>query len=362
VSVPEFELILVGLAIVCGVAAAALGLVGFVFKRDQIAPRASAAAAVEAPTAAPVEAPAREEPPAAAPADMRSGLAKTRSAILGRLEELLRGKSELDASTVDELERLLFGADLGVRTAGALLETARAAGSADRVREALRGAALDMLRQVAAAEPTRGRPHVILVVGVNGSGKTTSIGKLAMRFKREGKSVVLGAGDTFRAAAIEQLSVWAERAGVEIVKGVAGGDPAAVAYDAVQAASARDLDVVILDTAGRLQTDAGLMDELQKIARVVKKEVPDAPHEVILVLDANTGQNAIRQAQEFQRAVNVDGILLAKLDGTAKGGVVLGIAQEVGIPVRYIGLGEAVDDLVDFDDEQFVDALFAPSR
>jgi len=358
-SVAEFQLILVGLVIVCGAAAAVLGLVGFVFRRDEIAPTPSAA--LEAPTRAPVEVPAREEPPAAAPRpELRSGLANTRSAILGRLEGLLRGKSELDASTVDELERLLFGADLGVRTAEALLEAARAAGSAERVREALREAALDMLRQVAAAEPRQGRPHVILVVGVNGSGKTTSIGKLAMRFKRQGKSVVLGAGDTFRAAAIEQLSVWAERAGVEIVKGVAGGDPAAVAYDAVQAANARDLDVVLLDTAGRLQTDAGLMDELQKIARVVKKEVPDAPHEVLLVLDANTGQNAIRQAQEFQRAVNVDGILLAKLDGTAKGGVVLGIAQEVGIPVRYVGLGEAVDDLVDFDVEQFVDALFAP--
>ena len=359
-GLPELQLILVGLVLVCGAGAVALGLVGFVFKRDQIAPAPSAA--LEAPTQAAVEVPTRAELPAAVPgADMRSGLAKTRSALLDRLEGLLRGKSELDASTLDELERLLFSADLGVRTAEALLETARAAGSADRVREALRGAALDMLRQVAAAEPPQGRPHVILVVGVNGSGKTTSIGKLAMRFKREGKSVVLGAGDTFRAAAIEQLAVWAERAGVEIVKGTPGGDPAAVAYDAVQAASARDLDVVLLDTAGRLQTDAGLMDELQKIARVVKKEVPDAPHEVILVLDANTGQNAIRQAQEFQRAVNVDGILLAKLDGTAKGGVVLGIAQEVGIPVRYVGLGEEIDDLVDFDVEQFVDALFAPS-
>jgi len=291
--------------------------------------------------------------------DLRAGLAGTRQKLGGRLGELLKGKRELDPETFDELERLLFGADLGVKTAESLLEAARAAGGAEAVRPALRDAALSLLRAVAKPDPPLAHPHVTLVVGVNGSGKTTSIGKLALRHRRAGRSVLLGAADTFRAAAIDQLAIWAERAGVEIVRGQPGGDPAAVAFDAVQAAKARDIDVVLIDTAGRLQTDGALMAELEKISRVVKKELPDAPHEVVLVLDANTGQNAIGQAQEFQRAAAVDGILLAKLDGTARGGVVLGIAQEVGIPVRWIGLGEAVEDLADFDPEAFVDALFA---
>jgi fused signal recognition particle receptor len=199
---------------------------------------------------------------------------------------------------------------------------------------------------------------VLLVVGVNGSGKTTTIGKLASRWVREGQQVLVVAADTFRAAATEQLEIWAERAGAEFVRGASGGDPAAVAFDAVKLARARDLDAVLVDTAGRLQTRSDLMDQLTKIGRVVKKELPEAPHEVLLVLDANIGQNAIRQAQEFSRAVEVSGIVLTKLDGTAKGGVVLAIAQEVGIPVRYVGLGEGIDDLVDFDPEAFVRALF----
>jgi fused signal recognition particle receptor len=294
--------------------------------------------------------------------DLRTGLAGTREKLAGRLGELLKGKHELDPETYDELERLLFGADLGVKTAESLLEAARAAGSAEAVRPALRDAALQLLRAAARPEPPLAHPHVTLVVGVNGSGKTTSIGKLALRHKRAGRKVLLGAGDTFRAAAIDQLAIWAERTGVEIVRGQPGGDPAAVAFDAVQAAKAREIDVVLIDTAGRLQTDGALMAELEKISRAVKKELPDAPHEVVLVLDANTGQNAIRQAQEFQRVVAVDAILLAKLDGTARGGVVLGIAQEVGIPVRWIGLGEAAEDLADFDPEAFVDALFAPDE
>ena len=293
------------------------------------------------------------------PADVRKGLARTRSALFGKLEELLRGRGALDEATVDEIERLLFGADLGVRTAERLLEAARGAGSPEAVHAALAEQAREILRVVKGREIAPGRPHVVLVVGVNGSGKTTSIGKLAMRYRRAGKRVLLGASDTFRAAAIDQLGIWAERAGAEFVHGEPGGDPAAVAFDAVKAAVARDIDVVLLDTAGRLQTDAALMDELAKISRVVKKEIPDAPHEVLLVLDANTGQNAIRQAQEFQRAVDVDRIVLAKLDGTAKGGVVLGIAEEVGIHVRYVGVGEDVDDLADFDTGEFVEALFA---
>ena len=201
---------------------------------------------------------------------------------------------------------------------------------------------------------------MILVVGVNGSGKTTTIGKLAARYVREGKSVIVAAGDTYRAAAIEQLGIWAERAGAEIVKGAPGGDAAAVAFDALRAARSRGLDVVLIDTAGRLQTDQGLMDELAKLQRVLRKEMASAPHEVLLVLDANTGQNAIRQAQEFKKAVAVTGIALTKLDGSARGGVVLGVAQETGLPVRYAGLGESADDLADFDAAEFAAALFEP--
>lgn len=306
------------------------------------------------PKPAPIERRLRES-------DFRRGLRKSRLALVGKLEGLLRGRSRIDDETIEEIEAVLFGADLGVRTADALLEAARRAGSPDAVRPTIEARALEILRGPPSPErPMSTRPHVVMVVGVNGSGKTTSIGKLASRWIREGKRVIVAAGDTYRAAAIEQLGVWAERSGAEIVRGEPGGDPASVAYDAMQAALSRGVDAVIIDTAGRLQTDRGLMDELAKISRVVQKVMPEAPHEVLLVLDANTGQNAIRQAQEFSRAVPVSGIVLTKLDGTAKGGVVLGIAEEVGLPVRYVGLGEGVDDLFDFDPESFVRALFAP--
>ncbi len=337
---PEYQLLIVGAVVLFGVVAVVAGVLGL--------------RAARLPSQ-----PAVGEPTAPAAPDLRAGLASTRSAFTGKIAELLRGRSELDRATLDRVEGILFGADLGVRTAETLLEAARGAGSPEAVRDALGSAALGLLSGVTGSDPAPHHPHVVLVVGVNGSGKTTSIGKLAWWHRREGRSVILGAVDTFRAAAIDQLAVWAERAGVEIVKGQPGGDPAAVAFDTVKAAVSRDLDVVLLDTAGRLQTDAALMAELEKIGRVVKKEIPDAPHEVVLVLDANTGQNAIRQAREFQRAVAVDRILLAKLDGTARGGVVLGIAQEVGIPVRWVGLGESIDDLADFDPEAFVDALFS---
>jgi len=298
---------------------------------------------------------------AAATADWRAGLRRTRGALTDRLENLLRGRASLDQQTLDEVEAILYGADLGVRTAEELLGAVRRLRSPDEVRPLLAAKAQELLAKLPSAiVPTLETPHVILVVGVNGSGKTTSIGKLAARYARAGKRVIVAAGDTYRAAAIEQLSVWAERAGVEIAKGNPGGDPASVAFDALKAARARGLDVVIVDTAGRLQTDQGLMDELAKIQRVMRKEVMSAPHEVLLVLDANTGQNAIRQAQEFKKAVAVSGIVLTKLDGTARGGVVLGIAQEVGVPVRYVGLGESLDDLADFDPHAFVEALFAP--
>ncbi len=302
-----------------------------------------------------VPAPTRPAP------DIKVGLRKSRVALVGRLERLLRGREQLDEETFAEIESILFSADLGVRTADDLLAGAREAASPEEVKSALEARALELLRALPPAEVEMvARPHVILVVGVNGSGKTTSIGKLAARFAESGKTVLIAAGDTFRAAAIEQLGVWAQRAGAELVKGSPGGDPAAVAYDALKAARARGSDVVIVDTAGRLQTDAGLMGELAKISRVVRKEIPEAPHEVLLTLDANTGQNAIRQAEEFARAVPVSGIILCKLDGTAKGGVVLGIAQEVGVPVRYLGIGEGLGDLCDFEPQAFVKALFCP--
>ncbi len=308
-----------------------------------------------------VPAPARRAPPQGRAPDLRSGLEKSRRALVGPLERLLRGRAELDAETFSELEALLFGADLGVRTAEGLLESAREATSPGEIKSRLEARALEILRARPSANVPRGtRPHVVLVVGVNGSGKTTSIGKLAARFAQQGDKVLVAASDTFRAAAVEQLGVWAERAGAEIVKGSPGSDPAAVAYDAAKAARARDFDVVIVDTAGRLQTDRGLMDELAKISRVLRKEIPEAPHEVLLAVDANTGQNAIRQAREFADAVAVSGIILCKLDGTAKGGVVLGIAEEVGLAVRYLGIGEGLEDLADFVPEEFVGALFSP--
>jgi len=298
-------------------------------------------------------------PPRAAP-DWRAGLRRTRGAFIEKLDGLLRGRATLDAATLDEVETILFGADLGVRTADELLAAVRGLGSIAEVRPALEAKARALLDALPSprVEPSE-KPHVILVVGVNGSGKTTSIGKLARRYVSEGKRVLVAAGDTYRAAAIDQLGIWAERVGAEIVKGEPGGDPASVAFDAMKAARSREFDVVLVDTAGRLQTDQGLMDELAKIQRVMRKEIASAPHEVLLVLDANTGQNAIRQAQEFKKAVTVTGIVLSKLDGTARGGVVLGIAQEVGLPVRYVGLGESADDLADFDSSEFVAALFA---
>jgi fused signal recognition particle receptor len=327
----------------------------------EVTPPEGVVAVEVTPAPEPVPAP----PPAAAPrkTDWNAGLRRSRAGLIGKLEGLLRGRASLDSQTLDEVEAVLFGADLGVRTADELLAVARKLRSPDEVRPALEARAreiLESLRSPVIAQTEK--PHVILVVGVNGSGKTTTIGKLAARYARAGKQVIVAAGDTYRAAAIDQLAIWAERAGVEIVKGAPGGDPAAVAFDALKSARTRGVDVVLVDTAGRLQTDQGLMDELAKIQRVMRKEMPSAPHEVLLVLDANTGQNAIRQAQEFKKAVAVTGIALTKLDGTARGGVVLGIAQETSLPVRYAGLGESLDDLADFDAAEFAHALFAPAE
>jgi fused signal recognition particle receptor len=320
----------------------------------RVAPEPEPAASPVSPAAA---------PPAPAPARLSDRLRRTREGFIGRLFGLLGGRT-LDAALLGELEELLFGADLGFKTADGLLAEVKAragGGSAEQVRAALRDAILTRLRRVEAAPVSPAadaHPHVILVLGVNGSGKTTTIGKLAARHARAGRKVVLGAGDTFRAAAAEQLQVWGERVGCEVVRGADGGDPAAVAFDAVKSAKARGADVALIDTAGRLQTKKPLMEELGKIARVIGRELPGAPHETLLVLDANTGQNAISQAKLFTEVAPVTGLVLTKLDGTAKGGVIVGLADEFAIPVRYVGVGESIDDLRDFSAEAFVDALF----
>lgn len=316
----------------------------------------------EAPAAAPSVVAEPVAPPAAPPpVRLRDRLARTREALVGRVGGLLGGRS-LDDDALAELEALLFSADLGVRTADDLLQVVRkeAAGrDASCVERALRDAIRAKLERIEPRAPDAHEgPHVILVLGVNGSGKTTTIGKLAARHRARDRRVVLGAGDTFRAAAIEQLQLWGERVGCEVIAGSAGGDPAAVAFDTVKAAVARKADVAIIDTAGRLQTQKPLMEELSKIARVLGREVEGAPHETLLVLDANTGQNAISQARLFTEAAPVTGLALTKLDGTAKGGVIVGLADELGIPVQYVGVGEGVDDLRDFSAEEFVDALF----
>ncbi|MEE9607693.1 MAG: signal recognition particle-docking protein FtsY [Myxococcota bacterium] len=293
------------------------------------------------------------------PARLAERLRLTRETLTGRLGQLLGGRA-VDAALLDELEVLLFGADLGVKTAEDLLARVRAGADGAAVQRALREAILEKLRRVEPrpAPALAGRPHVIVVLGVNGSGKTTTIGKLAARYTADGRRVILGAADTFRAAAIEQLQAWGERTGCEVIASQPGGDPTAVAFDAVKAAIARNADVCIVDTAGRLQTKRPLMEELGKLVRVLGREVEGAPHEVLLVLDANTGQNAISQARLFTEVAGVTGLVVTKLDGTARGGVLVGLADEFGIPVRYVGIGEAVADLRDFSADEFVDALF----
>ena len=290
------------------------------------------------------------------------GLEKTRSGLLGSVGKLLKGRSAVSDEELEEIEELLIAGDVGPELTEILLERLRRADSSS-------GDLLDVLRQeveslLAEAQqqttrPEEQRPHVIMVVGVNGSGKTTTIGKLAARYTSQGKKVLLAAADTFRAAAGDQLEIWAERAGAQIVRSKPGADPAAVAYDAVQAGQARDVDVVIIDTAGRLHTKKNLMEELRKVHRVIDKAMPGAPHEVLLMLDATVGQNALAQAKHFAEAVGVTGLVVAKLDGTAKGGAILPVVHQLGIPPQYVGVGEGVDDLVDFDAKAFAEALFA---
>ncbi len=297
---------------------------------------------------------------------MAEGLAGTRERMVFRMDELFRGRREIDDSLWRQLEELLVTSDVGIGTATRLLETLRVEAEREDLQDlgALRallqkqvGALLASCAGSIKVDSEEG-PVVIVVIGVNGAGKTTTIGKLAARNVRDGRKVVIGAGDTFRAAAVEQLMVWAERAGAELVKNDEGTDPAAVAHDAISTGVDCGAQLVICDTAGRLHTKGDLMDELQKIHRVAGKAHPGAPHEVLLVLDATTGQNAVMQAREFSAAVGVTGIVLTKLDGTARGGVILSIADEFDIPVKLIGIGEGVDDLRDFDPTLFVEALF----
>ena len=296
---------------------------------------------------------------------LKTGVAKTRAGLVSRLEDTLAGRKEIDADLLEELEYTLIGADIGVQTTAEILERIRQSIDRRQLNDAaeLRGLIQRHLLEILqaterppahVAEP----PAVDMVVGVNGAGKTTTIGKLAQLYKTEGRSVLLCAADTFRAAAIEQLEVWGERTGTDVIRQKPGADPSAVLFDSLQSARSRKIDYVIADTAGRLQTKANLMAELEKMRRTASRVVPGAPHEVLLVLDATTGQNGLEQARKFTESSGVTGIVLAKLDGTAKGGVVIAIARELNLPIRYVGVGEKIDDLLPFDPEKYIQSIF----
>jgi len=296
---------------------------------------------------------------------LKSGVQKTRSGLVSALEDALQGKKVIDAGLLDELEFTLISADIGVPATEEILARIRQRVERHQVNDAaaLRGLIREHLLEILEASerapaPVAEPPAVVLVVGVNGSGKTTTIGKLARRWKNEGRTILLCAADTFRAAAIEQLEIWGQRSGIPVIRQGPGSDPSAVLFDALQAARARQADCVIVDTAGRLQTKENLMAELQKMSRTAKKVIPDAPHEVLLVLDATTGQNGLEQARKFTETSGVTGIVLAKLDGTAKGGIVVAIARELNLPIRYVGVGEKAEDLLPFDPEKFIASLF----
>ena len=294
---------------------------------------------------------------------LKSGLFKTKSAIVEKIDNLFKSFRKVDEDLFDELEELLISADIGVNTTEEILDELREYVIDNKIKEAddVKNELFRMLRElIGDHEPLRldTSPSVILVIGVNGVGKTTSIGKISKELKSQGKKVVVAAADTFRAAAAEQLTVWCERAGVDIVKQSAGADPASVVFDAINSAKSKKADVVIVDTAGRLHNKKNLMDELAKIDRVINRELSGCAKETLLVLDATTGQNAVMQAKEFKEASNITGLILTKLDGTAKGGIVLSIKKELGIPVKFIGVGEKIDDMKPFDAEDFAAALF----
>jgi fused signal recognition particle receptor len=299
-------------------------------------------------------------------ASLKSGLAKTRDTLAGGIENIVLGEARVGPEFMQELEEVLVTADVGVETTQYILNELKKDVEDDRIRnqdgvkEALKQVLVRILEEHQGedrkfVEPT----HVVLVIGVNGSGKTTTIGKLTQKWTADGKKVLLGAGDTFRAAAVEQMLVWAERVGVPCIHQKTGADPSGVSYEAVQAAVTRKMDVAIIDTAGRLQTNTNLMEELKKVKRVIGKVLPDAPHETLLVLDATIGQNSVSQAKLFHEAMDIDGLVMTKLDGTGKGGVLFNITRELKLPVRYIGIGEKAEDLQEFDPKSFVDALFA---
>jgi fused signal recognition particle receptor len=297
-----------------------------------------------------------------------SGLSKTSSKFVAQMSDLFSSRKKIDEEFYEELEDILISADVGVNTVLHLIEQLREEVRRQKIEEplALQPVLSELIMKLMNAEQSNHLQEssagltIYLFVGVNGVGKTTTIGKLAHHLKSQGKKVMMAAGDTFRAGAIEQLEVWGERVGVEVIKQQAGADPAAVMYDAIQAAKRREVDVLMCDTAGRLQNKTNLMEELNKVFRVIQREVPDAPHEVLLVLDATTGQNALSQAKLFGEKSGVSGIVLTKLDGTAKGGIVIAIRHELSLPVKFVGLGEKMDDLQPFDAEQFVHALFSP--
>ena len=310
------------------------------------------------------ESAAENEPKSGFFARLKSGLAKTRSNFAGGFDNIVHGKAKVGPELLEELEETLLIADVGMQTTSFILDDLKREVSQNRIREnkevlgQLKQRMIHVLSQnqkpLAFSEH---QPFVILVVGVNGSGKTTTIGKLARHWKQEGKKVLLAAGDTFRAAAIDQLQVWADRSGISCISQKIGADPSAVAYDAVQAGLAREMDLVLIDTAGRLQTNTNLMEELKKIKRVIGKILPGAPHETLLVLDATIGQNSISQARLFNEALEVDGLVMTKLDGTAKGGVLFNITDDLKLPIRFVGVGEKPEDLQEFNPETFVEAL-----
>jgi fused signal recognition particle receptor len=298
---------------------------------------------------------------------MKKALVATKESLVGKIEAVLTSRSAIDEEALDELEGALLGADLGVRVTERIMEAVRQQHKKDLIhtpedaKMEIRKQLLSILSpcQASVEHDSEGALQVWMVVGVNGTGKTTTIGKLAARLSAEGKKVLVCAADTFRPAAIEQLAVWAERSGADLIKSKIGVDPSAVLHDALSAAQARNSDVVIVDTAGRLHTKSHLMQELEKMRRVAGRKVPGAPHEVLLVVDATTGQNGLAQAREFMKFMGITGLIVTKLDGTAKGGILFSISQELGIPVQFIGIGESLEDLVDFSPEIFVDSLFS---
>ena len=339
--------------------------------REEIAQEDLASERVEkAPEAGGTEKRGEETPVPRAPEQgffvrLRDRLSRTRKAFTNRIDNLLLGKKEIDENLLEELEEILIASDIGVQTTMALIQRVR-----ERVerkdlidpgelKHALQGEILAFLKVPSKpVQMPHDKPHVIMVVGVNGVGKTTTIGKLSDRYTRQGQRVLLIAADTFRAAAVEQLEIWGDRVGAEVIRHKGRADPSAVVYDGIQAATSRGVDVVMIDTAGRLHTKVNLMEQLKKIRRTVARQIAHAPHEILLVLDASTGQNAISQAQLFHEATGVTGVALTKLDGTAKGGIVVGICHDLKLPIQYIGLGEKVDDLQDFDADAFAKALF----